>query len=446
MTALLWGKEAYLLEHGIVSVYAVDSKTGQVLVDQNSRISMVPASCLKAMTTAVALQLLGAEKRFETCLEYDGVIDQEKVLHGNLYIRGGGDPCLGSNRVAGSLSWKEQMAVWAEAIEKLGVQRIEGRVVGDASRWEKALAVPSWAWEDLGNYYGAGASALSFHENLYTLIFRPGKKVGDPVTVVRTEPPVPGLVLQSEVTTGPEGSGDQACIYGSELGTAQVVRGTIPLGVEEFTIQGAIPDPATFCANLLAQALKERGIRVEERPLPIGEKRVSFHTTYSPKVADIVYWTNQKSINLYAEHLLKHVGETVRHEGSTQAGLKAMTDFLASQIDLGGFAMMDGSGLSRKNMMTARQSVSILLQMKKSELFPVFLHSLPQKMGLIRAKSGSMSFVKGYVGYAGEIAFAFFVNQCSDSKEVEEKLDHFFHFLLGKADPTGLGSSDRKVF
>jgi D-alanyl-D-alanine carboxypeptidase/D-alanyl-D-alanine-endopeptidase (penicillin-binding protein 4) len=427
--APLFGEEFCSLDHAVAGIYAVDTATGKVLIDKNSDLSLVPSSCMKIVTTAAALQLLGADARFETSLEYDGVIDKGKTLHGNLYIHGGGDPCLGSDRIPASLSWKKQIEAWADAVQKLGIEKIEGRVIGDASRWEKALAVPSWAWEDLGNYYGAGASALSFHENAYALVFKPGSKAGDRTAILRTDPPLPALVLQNEVTTGPEGSGDRACIYGSEFSSIQAVRGTVPAAVDEFTIKGAIPDPAEFCAELLAQTLQERGISVEQKMVP-AQRRTVFHTTASPTVAEIVHWTNQNSINLYAEHLLKALGERMSQEGSTQAGLKGIASFLTSQkIDLGGLSMMDGSGLSRKNLITAKQLVAVLLKMRKSEAFPIFFQSLPDQGGSVRAKTGSMSFIRGAAGYAGEIAFAIIINHGCDAKRMNEELKQFFAHL-----------------
>ena len=110
----LFGKDFVpSLDHVIMGIYVVDSKTGQVMMDKNSKLSLVPASCMKLVTTGAALQILGADTRFETWLEYDGEIDCDKTLKGNLYIRGGGDPCLGSGRVPGSLSWEQQISVWA---------------------------------------------------------------------------------------------------------------------------------------------------------------------------------------------------------------------------------------------------------------------------------------------------------------------------------------------
>jgi len=410
------------VEHASVSAYALNMKTGKVLIDENSEKSLVPASCMKVVTTAAALEILGPESRFQTHLESDGKVENG-VLQGNLVILGGGDPCLGS-------AWQSQIETWVSAVCAHGIKKIEGKVIGDASRWEKALAVPSWQWEDIGNYYGAGACALSFHENCYTLFFKPGKKEGDEASVTRTEPAVLNFDLQNEVKTGPIGSGDRASIYGTEFSQVQHLRGTIPLGVKEFAIKGAIPDPATFCAQLLSQALQKRGIEVADRQVARGSQRAILHTTDSPSLREIVYRTNQKSVNLYAEHLLKRIGEVVLKEGSTVAGTQAVTQFWKTkQIDLDGFNMVDGSGLSRKNLVTAKQLVAILQEMKKSENFPLLLESFPKRVEGVRAKSGSMSLHRSYAGYAGDIAFAIIINGCTDSKKMKERLDLFLREL-----------------
>lgn len=418
------------LEHALVSIYAVHCGTGKVLMDQNSERSLIPASCMKVVTTAAALHVLGAGYRFETHLEYDGHINQS-ILHGNIYISGGGDPCLGSDRIVGSLPWKQQIETWADAIHKMGVQKIRGKIIGDASRWEKALAVPSWEWEDLGNYYGAGACALTFHENLYSLYFKPAEKVGDPAQIVRTEPPLEHINFHNEVTTGPEGSGDQACIYGSEFSPHASVRGTIPAQIEEFTIKGSIPDPPAFCAALLTKELSARGITVDHENLEQPATRFTLHTTYSPTLGDIVYWANQKSINLYTEHLLKKMGETSTQMGSTASGIDSVARFLEEHhIDSNGLHIADGCGLSRKNFLTVQQLVVVLLLMKKSEHFPVFYDSLPQITENIRAKSGSQSFIRGYAGYVGEIAFAILINNCLHSEAMIREINFIFNQLI----------------
>lgn len=427
--SLLFQKIVPSLDHANICAYAVHIETGEVLIDEKSDKSMVPASCMKLVTTGAALHLLGPESRFQTDLQYDGKIDREGCLRGNLYIRGGGDPSLGSDQIPSSLSIEKQVEEWVQAVKKLGIKRIDGEVIADATKWEKARAVPSWTWEDVGNYYGAGACALSFHENYYTLVFKPADMPGGSAAILRTEPVIPMLAIHNEVTTGPVGSGDRACIYGSEFSSVQQVRGTVPAGVAEFSIKGLIPDPALFCAQTLAQALTAQGIAIGHAFFSEQNKRVLFHTTFSPTIKEIVYWTNQKSINLYAEHLLKKMGEIVHQEGSTLAGTKALTAFWKSKkVDLAGCNIMDGSGLSRQNLFTAKQLVAILLSMKKSEHFQDFFQSLPKKSDHVSAKSGTMAQVKAYAGYAKDIAFAIIINHHLHP-QVSEKLELFLSEL-----------------
>ena len=407
----LWGN----LDHATIAAYAVNTKTGKVVLHIDENRSLIPASCLKVVTTGAALHLLGPDFCFQTHLELEGEIKQG-VLHGNVIIRGGGDPCLGSDRAKSGLAWDRQIEKWKEAIQAQGIQEIRGSVIGDASQWEKAQAAPSWLWEDLGNYYGAGASALTFHENMYTLTFKPGKEVGETAILDRVFPAISQLMLQTEVVTGPVGSGDGTCIYGSEFNLSQVVRGTVPAGVEEFSIKGAVPDAAQFCSGLLIEALVKEGIRVKGDQ-HIGNRKV-IHTTVSPTVEEIVYWTNQVSHNLYAEHLLKAMGG-----GTTAQGTRAAVQYWKDQgVDLQGMQMVDGSGLSRKNFMTPKQLTTILMKMQKSPHFTSFFTSLPEKYPGVFAKDGGMSNTACLTGYKGDIAFTIFINNGSSSKEMKEKI------------------------
>jgi D-alanyl-D-alanine carboxypeptidase/D-alanyl-D-alanine-endopeptidase (penicillin-binding protein 4) len=391
-------------EHLSVSAYAINAKTGHVIVDWDGERSLVPASCMKVVTTGAALGLMGSESRFMTDLIIEGgVVDG--VLHGNVIIQGGGDPCLGSDRL-GPDQWEKQITVWKEALIEAGIKEIQGRVIGDASKWEKAMAPSSWLWEDLGNYYGAGASALSFHENMAFIQFRPGQKIGSPAHLVGVTPAALNYVIQNEVMTGPAKSGDQVIIYGTEYAAVQFARGTMPIDAENFSVKGSIPDPAKMCSELLV-------------------KRKKIHQTQSPTLLEIVYWTNQKSINLYAEHLIKHLGQ-----GSTSSGVKAVTEFWKRQgIDMEGFNMVDGSGLSRKNFMTAKQLVSILAKMQASPYFSQFLTSLPENEPGIFAKTGTMSFVRCLTGYKGDYIFAILINNGMSSQAMQDKIDQFKKLL-----------------
>lgn len=407
----LWGD----LSHASISYYAVNCKTGEVLLDFESDKSMIPSSCLKIVTTGAALDLLGPDYQFRTDIFLDGEL-KNGIVKGNIIIRGGGDPCLGSDRT--SQGWEKQIEVWTAALKEKGIKEIQGEIIGDASAWEKALAPASWAWEDLGNYYGAGASALSFNENKTTVTFRPGAHVGAPAKLLSVVPSVPSFHMQNEVTTGPVGSGDQACIYGSEYSMTHYIRGTVPAGVEEFSIKGAIPDPAQLCSELLRESLQKNGVKVLGGKFASNKALELLYTTLSPALSEIVYWTNQKSVNLYAEHLLKAVGQ-----GTMSAGLKKVAQFWRDHgVDLRGMNMMDGSGVSRKNFITARQLVAVLMKMKDSTHF---FASLPAVKPGVHAKGGSMSSIRCLTGYKGDHAFAILINHYQDLEQVKRKIDEF---------------------
>jgi D-alanyl-D-alanine carboxypeptidase/D-alanyl-D-alanine-endopeptidase (penicillin-binding protein 4) len=167
--------------------------------------------------------------------------------------------------------------------------------------------------------------------------------------------------------------------------------------------------------------------------------RIPFHTTKSPTVAEIVQETNQRSMNLYAEHLLKAMGK-----GSTKLGIRVVKEFWQSAgIDLTDAQITDGSGLSRNNILSAKQCVAILLKLKNSPHFTTFFRSLPEVNGM-RVKSGSMSLVKGYVGYSDELAFAFFIGQCPDWKKKKALTDACFE-KLNATHSKKLKESDQKL-
>lgn len=410
------------MDHVIKGAVIIDTKTGHILMDRLGQVSLQPASTLKLITTAAALHILGPETCFYTVLEYDGLLDKTGVLHGNVYIRGGGDPCLGSGRAQGSLPWNQQLAVWGQALQQAGILSIEGCIIGDDSAWTGPLrAVPSWLIEDVGNAYGAAPCALAFCENSYTLQLNPGTRIGERVDIIHIEPPIPSLKPTSSVTRGPANSGDGTCIYGSERDPQQIMLGTIPAQNSSFTVRGAIHHPEEVVATLFETHLKNQGILILNQSLPRLAHRTHLHTTTSPPVKEIVYWTNQKSINLYAEHLLRHIGK-----GSADRGILAVRAFLTSfGMNTEGFHMVDGSGLSYKNCITAHLLATFLFKMRTSPYFDLFLASLPVKEPHIRGKAGFISLVCNYAGYTTDQTFAILINNCPNQKIAQRAVAEF---------------------
>ena len=177
------------------SICVMDAQNSKLLLGHHMHKSLATASVMKVVTTATALSLLGANYQFETVLEHDGELTSAGILNGNLYIRGGGDPSLGSHRLENHLQLESLMGSWAKILQQRGIKAIRGRIIGDASCFDTQLTPEKWPWEDMGNYYGAGASGLNIHENFYSLDFRPGKTVGASTSVLRTQPFMSSLKL-----------------------------------------------------------------------------------------------------------------------------------------------------------------------------------------------------------------------------------------------------------
>lgn len=412
-----------VLRHATWGAFAEYANNGQVLMNHNSERGLAPASGLKTITTSIALDELGPDFRFKTSLYYSGQIDNNGTLHGNIYIKGGGDPTLGSDVVAGSLPLDSLMQHWTEAIRNDGIRKIDGSVVADNQIFSGNSTPDYWLWMDIGNYYGAGANGLSIHDDLYTLYFHPSPVAGKPARLIGMNPKIPGLTFINHMKTGMRGSGDNGYIYAGPLQRVAVLRGTVPAGYTEFPIKGSIPDPALFAADTLCSALEKAGITVmhpgKKATRPVSYRTMKkITTTLSPPLRDIIYETNKKSINLYAEHCLRMLAVHEGGKGTEKAGVKTIVKFLHDHhIYSKGLHLYDGSGLSPADRITPRTMVEQLLYASKQPWFPDFYRSLgiagdPADIGYFnhfgngtpiannaRIKSGIISDVRSMSGY-----------------------------------------------
>ncbi|WP_266366830.1 D-alanyl-D-alanine carboxypeptidase/D-alanyl-D-alanine endopeptidase [Tellurirhabdus rosea] len=418
-----------LVRHGTVGFSLRRAGDGQPLAELNAVQSLAPASTQKLVTTATALAVLGEGYSYQTFLEYDGAI-RDSVLTGNLFIRGTGDPSLGSSRFAGFADQNTLLRNWLDALRQAGIRRIEGSLVGDATAVQ-ALPVPgTWSWDDMGNYYGAGVFGLNFNENLYRVIFQPARTVSQPARILRTEPAAPYLQLRNRVRTGPAGSGDEVIIYNAPYSSQVFLEGTVPAGVASFAVRGSLPDPAYAAAQQLHDHLTKSGIVVTGGPLSIGPgsvltsepaafpgKRTALHVHSSPVLSELTRQTNFQSINLYAEALLQAVGTHLakRPLETSEAAQEVVRFWQRKGIDLGGFRMRDGSGLSTSGALTTSGLSAILAAMSREKSFGAFYESIPvvgesgtvrslarrtSAAGNVRAKSGTIEGVRAYAGYA----------------------------------------------
>lgn len=418
---------------GQLGVCVMNAKSGEIVSSYNSAKAMIPASTMKTVTTASALAILGENYKFKTTLEYDGSISNG-TLYGNIYIKGTGDPMLGSDEVKDNeqpkvSSMNSLLSRFVSELRKKGITRIEGKIVGDDSFYGSTQLPPgTWQWNDLGNYYGSGASALNFHENLYYLYFRRSNSVGASTSVSRVTPKMPYVVFQNEVAIGKKGSGDNAYIFGAPNSFSRHVRGTIPPGSSEFKIKGSIPNPAYFAAYSLMKQLETNGISTQKiattqleqlrEGATTSNERTIVYTYESPRLKEICKRANEKSNNLYCESMLKAIGKKVKNKGTTADGVDAILEFWKGRgFDTETFFMEDGSGLSARNAVSSFSMAGLMSKVARDEnLFPSFYNSLAigGKTGTvrymfgnnkavgarIRVKSGSIRRVRAYCGYA----------------------------------------------
>ena len=440
------------MKHAGLSVAVVDINSNNVIKAHNEDLLLTPASSLKVVTTACALQVLGPEFEFKTELQYDGSIDANGVLNGNLYIKGYGDPTLGSHHFEKVKNMEAVMSEFVNAIKREGITKINGKIIGDASYFGSAVNGRSWLWEDLGNYYASGAWGLNIHENLHFLELQQVSGLGNKPKFNKIEPHVPNLLFVNELKSAEKGSGDQAYIFGAPYSYTRFIRGTIPVGSGPFTIKGSIPDPPFFAAYTLMMYLEENGVETSKDATSLLElnrmnqqysKGKVFHTFYtikSPPLSEIVKETNLKSVNLYCEAMLRTMGMQVKKQGTAEAGLEVINDFLKKNgIDNSAFFMADASGLSMRNAVSAKQMASFIAAIANDKnIRAIFEASLPKAgetgtlkgmfknsiaVGKLKAKSGGMTRVRSYTGYATtksgkQLAFSMIANNFTGKSSV----------------------------
>ena len=404
------------LKSGMLAFYVFDQKTGTVVLDENGTTGLPVASSQKVLTSVASLELLETNYHYQTSLSYSGII-HNGTLNGNLYINGSGDPTLGSWRYDNT---KEQVVFnkWVKAIKQAGINRINGAIISN-NDWGTYSVPGGWIWDDIGNYYGAGATGLNWRENQYDLKLQSGNSIGDKVRIVTTVPKLYDVNLMSELTTGKTGSGDNAYIYLAPYSHTGFVRGTIPPNENAFTVSGSFPDPAKQMIYLFEEELKKQSIELssskDAENNENGKKTTKLAVHLSPPLDSINYWFLKKSINLYGEALAKTLGFEKKKEPSTEAGVNIIKDFWKDRgIEVTSINMKDGSGLSPQNRITAEALVKVMQYARSQPYFNFFYNALPEING-VKMKSGTIGGVKSFTGYVNGYTFAIVVSNYNGS-------------------------------
>lgn len=405
------------LSSALSSLYVINAKTGEVVFDKNSRIGLATASTLKIVTAATAYELLGKEFRYETRFGYTGKISDKK-LNGNFFITPSGDPTLGSWRYRTCTDTAVLNDLFS-AVKKLNLSAYGSFTIED-NGWRSETVLDGWIWQDIGNYYGAGATGFNWRENQYDIVMKSGGRIGDPVTIVETRPKLETITVGSVATSAAKGSGDNSYVYYPLHTAATIVRGTIPVNENAFTISAANPTPVNEFQTMFVRQLESkyrlRRIYVDG----VSKDSTTLYTHYSPSLDSIVYWFLKKSINLYGEALVKTFAYRENGSGETRKGVQLVQNFWKEKgIAPTELNIVDGSGLSPLNRVTTHAQVIVLKYAKSQAWFDGYYNAFPEYNGM-KMKSGTISDVKGFCGFqkskdGNEYIFSFLVNNYNGS-------------------------------
>ncbi|MBO7133923.1 MAG: D-alanyl-D-alanine carboxypeptidase/D-alanyl-D-alanine-endopeptidase [Bacteroidales bacterium] len=440
--AFLANKE---LKNAAVGLYAENITTGEVVLDYNSNVSLTPASILKLFTTSMASELLGTNTRFKTKIAYSGTVE-DGTLNGDLYIIGGGDPCLGAERYSSTYS-ADIFDTWTEKIKEAGIKKINGNIISDISYFGAVPTPGKWVWEDLGSYYGSRGFSINYMDNTYELYFNTGKDK-DSAVLVKVLPDDLELNVVNKVTASSSVSDDNTVIYRGYGENDIVVCGTLPCNKTEYKVKGGFPNPPHYVARTLYYRLRNNGVAVTGTFLVSDNKyegeneRTVIHTFSSPTVGTIVNYTNLVSYNLYAEVLALQI---MRKSGKSLAdyGKKFLSE---REIESEGFYPVDGSGLSHFDAINAKQTAQLLKHISKSKYGESFISGMAVagKSGTLKsykccadgkikvqAKTGSMTRVRSLAGIITnvrneKIAFCIIINNYEGkSPQIRTVIDNF---------------------
>jgi serine-type D-Ala-D-Ala carboxypeptidase/endopeptidase (penicillin-binding protein 4) len=413
----------------------------EIVYSLNAGKLMTPASTMKIVTLAAAAERLGWDYTYTTRLFAAGTIDNGS-LHGDLVVVGSGDPSIDD--------WDgkatQLFADWAAQLKAAGIERIDGRIVGDDNAFDDDGLGQGWAWDDMAASFSASVSALQFNEGSVQLRLAPGASVGSRASVT-ISPDYSGLTLNNLISTG-GASSTTAIIRRRFPGSSRLeLRGVLPLRARPFSETASVDNPTLYFVTALRRALVANGIDVQGAatdvddldapPLRLGTPILTHQSLPLSMLATTMMKLSQ---NLYAETVLKTIGADGSEPATTELGRAAVRLTLQSwNIPSGGLVQADGSGLSRYNLITPDAMVAILTHVNRDErLRSGFEATLPiagrtgtleNRMkgtpaeGNARVKTGSLTGVRAMAGYVraadGQVlAFAIFANNYDNSSGV----------------------------
>lgn len=431
------------LNRSNISLLAIDLETGDTIVSWHPNMAFATASTTKLFSTALSYELLGPDYTMKTDIFFDNAIENGE-LKGNLWIKGGGDVSFASTYFNDEKNEFEPLDFWIDTLVKSGLKKITGMVVVDGSEFGYAGAPLGWAAGDLGTYYGAVYGGINLHDNVVDFYFN-AEGAGSKPKFSHSYPPLKGLNLVNLLTTG-KGSNSSVSVSGKPYEFSRTFKGVLPENKNKYSVEASMPDPEKVMAQFVLEKFLAAGIKVANGSVGFRtanlksqeyDNKIKFLTHEGKSIDQIAKLTNHRSINLFAEALLRSCSYKICGDGSTIQAVKIELEYWKTKMETSGLILCDGSGLSRRNAISAAHFCRLLEYMTHSQYFDNFYATLPifgqngtvknlckgqVGQGRIHAKSGTLTGVKSYAGYietlsGRTLAFAITANgfNCSSS-------------------------------
>lgn len=446
-----------------LGVVVIDLNTNETLYERNPTRSFIPASNMKLFSDAAALLALGPDYRFKSNLTTDAPRVDKGTLKGSLYLQLPGDPSFS----------KTDLDHLLVALPQWGIRRIQGNVVLVSNTHQIASTPPGRMASDGKYSYGASVSPVMFDENRITITVNPASKVGKPAWLELGDPDAPISLINHVKTT----AHTTRCGLNFNMDDKNQVTVSGCIAVGQWAVQEriAIRHPLYYAQTLIRSHLAQLNIQLEGQILlgqaPNASLLLSSHR--SKPIAQLMADTLKPSDNLYADSLFLHTATIL--SGSPlnwQQAQPIVKQFLQQQteINLQSAVLIDGSGLSRNDLLTPQQTVDLLKFLH--DRFPLsyeYIAALPiagqdgtlqkrfrkpTQQGLLRAKTGTMTGIMSLSGYlytanSHTLAFAIYINKTKDTKSAvsgryRSLVDNLCDFFLQqKPDNTSSAHTER---
>lgn len=404
-----------IMRYASLGISVMDINTLHEVSACNSTIADIPASTMKTVTCASAIGILGPEYRFSTYVKLQGNKNSDGVFTGKIIVEGGGDPTLDSKHFEREQGFCENIT---GALKAQGIKSVVGKIEVITSPAVDAYSA-NWPLDDIVWDYGAGAFLFNYADNCFTMSF---SMEGDMVTLTKCRPEIPGVTLRNEITyispkSGVPVSGIEAY---RDINSNEIVLTGFSQLKSKKTTSGytlSIPNPAEYFKKALASYLNANGVKfVEKEGVTTSDATTELTVYYSPALSDIAQSALERSDNMFTECILRAIGYKRYNVWSEKVSIRDVKKFWEARgLSSGALFMNDGSGLSRRNKISARFLATLLSKAQTTGLGADFDYAsiLPvagvngtvkpllqdtQYQGSFAVKSGSMGEVLCYAG------------------------------------------------